>query len=103
MVNSYILYKLTVASPKSLVAYRWSVMESLASQHISMSLSRPCVGRPRKQKHPDGDTPERLNGRLHISDIRKQLSGTPSMLYSSSRPRTVFPLVLSHRKVRCTS
>ena len=87
MVNSYILYKLTVsvASPKSLVAYRWSVMESLASRHISMSLSRPCVGRPRKQKHPDGDTPERLNGRLHIIEIRKQRSGTPSLLAQADR------------------
>ena len=46
MVNSYILYKLTVASSKSPVAYRWSVMESLASRH--MSPSRPCVGRSRK-------------------------------------------------------
>ena len=55
MVNSYtyILYKLTVASPKSPVAYRQSVMESLASQCISMSPSHPCVGRPRKQKYPD--------------------------------------------------
>ena len=79
MVNSYILYKLTVASPKSPVAYRRSVMESLASRHISMSPSRPCVGRTRKQKHPDGDTPERLNRRLHIIDIRKQRSGTPSL------------------------
>ena len=48
MVNSYILYKLTVASPISPVAYRRSVMECLASRHISMSLSRPCVGRPCK-------------------------------------------------------
>ena len=66
MVNSYILYKLTVASSKSPVAYRRSVMESLASRHISMSPSRPFVGCPRKQKYPDGDTLERLNGRLHI-------------------------------------
>ena len=74
MVNSYILYKDTVASPKSHVAYHRSVIESLASRHISMSPSHPCVGRPRKQKYPDGDTPERLNGRLHIIDIRKQRS-----------------------------
>ena len=72
MVNSYILYKDTVASPKSHVAYHRSVIESLASRHISMSPSHHCVGRPRKQKYPDGDTPERLNGRLHIIDIRKQ-------------------------------
>ena len=65
MVNSYILYKLTVVSPKSPAAYRRSVMESLASRHISMSPSRPCVGRPSKQKYPDGDTSERLNGRFH--------------------------------------
>ena len=57
MVNSYILYKDTVASPKSHVAYRRSVIESIASRHISMSPSRPCV-----------------NGRLHIIDIRKQRS-----------------------------
>ena len=74
MVNSYILYNDTVANPKSHVAYRRSVIESLASRHISMSPSRPCVGRPRKQKYADGDTPERLNGRLHIIDIRKQRS-----------------------------
>ena len=74
MVNSSILYEDTVESPKSHVAYRRSVIESLASQHISMSPSRPCVGRPRKQKYGDGDTPERLNGRLHIIDICKQRS-----------------------------
>ena len=74
MIKSYILYKDTVESPKSHVAYRRSVIESLASRHISMSPSRPCVGRLRKQKYPDGDTPERLNGRLHIIDIRKQQS-----------------------------
>ena len=85
MVNSYILYKLTVASPKSPVAYRRSVMESLASRHISMSPSHPCVGRPRKQKYPDGDTPERLNGRLHIIDISNQRRGTPSLLAQTDR------------------
>ena len=95
MLNSYILYKLTVASPKSPVVYRWSVMESLASRHISMSLSRPCVGCPRKQKYPDGDTPERLNGRLHIIDIRKERSRTPSLLAQADRepypPRALTP------------
>ena len=85
MVNSYILYKLTVASPKSPVAYHRSVMESLASRHISMSPSRPCVGCPRKQKYPDGDTPERFNRRLHIIDIRKERSGTPSLLAQADR------------------
>ena len=66
MVNSYILYKLTVASPKSPAAYRRSVMEWSPLHHdILLCQSRPCVGRPRKQKYPDGDTPERLNGRSH--------------------------------------
>ena len=83
--KSYILFKLTVASPKSPVAYHWSVMESLASRHISMSPSHPCVGHPHKQKYPDGDTLERLNGRFHIIDIHKQRSGTPSLLAQDDR------------------
>ena len=85
MVNSYILYKLTAANLKSPYAYRRSVMESFTSRHISMSPSCPCVGCPRTQKYLDGDTPERFNGRLHIIDIRKQRSGTPSLLAQDDR------------------
>ena len=72
VVNSYILYKETVPNPMSHMAYRRSVVESLASRYIVCAPPRRLVGRPRKRSHPDGDVPERLNHRLHIVEQRTQ-------------------------------
>ena len=72
VVNSYILYKETVHNPMTHVAYRRSVVESLASRYIVCAPPRRLVGRPRKRSHPDGDVPERLNHRLHIVEQRTQ-------------------------------
>ena len=72
VVNSFILYKETVPSPKSHVVFRRQLIEVLVSRHIVTAPPRPRVGRPRKRCHPDGDVPERLNGRLHIPDQRTQ-------------------------------
>ena len=60
VVNSHILYKETVPNPMSHVAFRRSVVESLACRHIVCAPPRRLVGRP------DGDVPESLNQRLHI-------------------------------------
>ena len=73
-VNSYIIYKETVPNPKSHVAFRRSVIESLASRYIVSAPPRRLVGRPRKRAHPDGDVPERLTQRLHILEQRTQRS-----------------------------
>ena len=72
VVNSYILYKETVPNPMTHVAYRRSVVQSLASRYIVCAPPRRLVGRPRKRSHPDGDVPERLNQRLHIVEQRSQ-------------------------------
>ena len=72
VVNSYILYKETVPNPMTQVAYRRSVVESLASRYIVCAPPRRLVGRPRKRSHPDGDVPERLNHRLRIVEQRSQ-------------------------------
>ena len=65
-VNSYIIYRQTVANPKSHLFYRRTVIESLASCSITNAPPRPRMGRPRKRVHPDAVDPERLNQRLHL-------------------------------------
>ena len=71
MVNSYLLYTESTATPMSHVAFRRSVVEALASAHITTAPPRP-VGRPRKRAHAVEAGPERLNKRLHLIDQRSQ-------------------------------
>ena len=71
MVNSYVLYKESTRTPMSHVAYRRSVIEALASAHISTAPPR-LVGRPRKRPRVSEAGPERLNKRLHLLGTRTQ-------------------------------
>ena len=71
MVNSYVLYKESTRTPMSHVAFRRSVIEALASAHISTAPPR-LAGRPRKRPRVSEAGPERLNKRLHLLDQRTQ-------------------------------
>ena len=71
MVNSYLLYTECTGTPMSHIAFRRSVVEALASAHITTAPPRP-VGRPRKRANAVELGPERLNKRLHLIDQRSQ-------------------------------
>ena len=80
MVNSYILYKLTVASPKSPAAYRRSVMEWSPLHHDILVCHRLVLV---WAVHANRNTQmvTHLKGLTDGStDIRKQRSGTLSLL-----------------------
>ena len=80
MVNSYILYKLTVASPKSPAAYRLSVMEWSPLHHDILVYHRLVLV---WAVHANRNTQmvTHLKGLTDGStDIRKQRSGTLSLL-----------------------
>lgn len=64
LVNSYLLYKQVCSEPRSHLAYRRAIVESLAASHIA-SVPRPRPSRPRTSTPINGD-PERMNGRLHL-------------------------------------
>ena len=64
VVNSYILYKINIQSPLSHLHYRRSVVDSLASRHLSTAPPRPRPGRPSKRPLSSSGDPERFNSRL---------------------------------------
>ena len=68
MVNSYLLH---TECTGTLMSFRRSVVEALASAHITTAPPRP-VGRPRKRANAVELGPERLNKRLHLIDQRSQ-------------------------------
>ena len=70
VVNSFIIYRQTTATPKTHIIYRRSLVEALATRCISSTPPRPRVGRPRKRCHPD--SPERLNGHFHQLERREK-------------------------------
>ena len=70
MVNSFILYKESTPTPMSHVAFWRSVIDALASAHISTTSH--LAGRPRKHSRASEAGPERLNKGLHLLDQRTQ-------------------------------
>ena len=68
VVNSYILYKEAVTSPKPHLTFRRSLVEALATRWMTAAPPRPRPGRPRKRRHPEEGDPQRLNGHLHLLD-----------------------------------
>ena len=72
-VNSYIIYKDTVTSPKTHLTFQWSVVEALATRWLTSAPLRPRIGQPRKTHHPDDADPEHLNRHLHLlGRLKKQ-------------------------------
>ena len=72
VVNSYIIYKEIVASPRSHLAYRRTVLEILATRCITNAPPRPRSGRPSKRPRLE-ESPVRLNQHLHVMGKREQL------------------------------
>ena len=73
VVNSFVLYKdITKPARPNHLAYRRSIVESLASRYLASAPPRRCIGRPRKRRHPDDSDPQRLNQQLHLLDKHVQ-------------------------------
>ena len=70
VINSFIIYRQTTATPKTHLIYHRSLVKVLATRCISSTHPRPRVGRPRKRCHPD--SPERLNGHFHQLERREK-------------------------------
>jgi len=69
VVNSFVLYKdITKPARPNHLAYRHSIVESLASKYLASAPPRQRIGRPRKRRHPDDSDPPRLNQQLHLLD-----------------------------------
>ena len=64
VVNSYILYKISIQSPLSHLHYRRSIVDSLASRHLSITPPHLRPGRPSKRPLSSSGDPERFNSRL---------------------------------------
>ena len=74
VVNSYILYKISIQSPLSHLHYRRSVVDSLASRHLSTAPPRPRPGRSSKRPLSSSGNPERFNSRLRHFPAKGQQS-----------------------------
>ena len=72
VVNSYILYRTTTPSPSTHLHYRRSVIDALATRHLSDAPPRPHAGHPRVAPvFPTAGNPDRLNKQQHFLGRRE--------------------------------
>ena len=64
VVNSYLLYKMTVDGPKTHLAYRRALVEQAAQLSIQQGPPRPGRGAPRRQARVN--VPQRLDKKPHF-------------------------------------
>ena len=90
IVNSYILYKLSVPSPVSHFQFRQSIVNALASKHLSTAPPRARPGRPPKRCLCED--PERANSnQQHYLDKKQQRECVVcSSTCGGKRKRTMF-------------
>ena len=64
VVNSYLLYRLTVSNPRTHLGYRRAIVEQVATLYVQMSPARVGPGAPRKVQ--SDNVPERLDRKPHF-------------------------------------
>ena len=64
VVNSYILYRTSTTNPFSHSQFWCSIVDALATRHLSTRTPRPPPGRPRKRPRVAAGDPERFNTHL---------------------------------------